>query len=254
MPRRGGMTPRAIVPTLAALVLVFVTVSLGNWQLRRADEKRALAAQREAAEQTAPMQLAGGALAAPEAAALAGRRVVARGRFLPEWTVFVDNRLHGGIAGFHVLEPLRITGSDRHLLVLRGWVARDPRDRNRLPPLDTPAGEVEIEGVAQADLTRQLELGRSPPPGPADRLWQNADLAGFERWSGLAMQPLVVRETAPPRGAAGAHDDGLVRDWPSPGNDVQRHVAYAVQWYAMAALAAGLWLRFVPFGRRKSGR
>lgn len=247
------MNARAIVPTLAALVLVIVTVSLGNWQWRRAGEKRALEARREAAARAAPVPVTGATLARADAAALVGRRVVARGSFLPQWTVFVDNRLHGGIAGFHVLEPLRITGSDRHLLVLRGWVARDPRDRNRLPVLATPPGEVEIDGIAQADLTRQLELGRSPPPGPADRLWQNADLAQFGRWSGLAMQPLVVRETGAPRAAGGVFDDALLREWPDPGIGVERHVAYALQWYALAALAAGLWLRFVPFGTRKPG-
>lgn len=187
-------------------------------------------------------------------ASLQGRRVAARGELLPRWTVFVDNRTHNGIAGFHVLSPLRITGSDRHVLVLRGWVASDPRERTRLPDLGTPAAEVEIEGIAERDLEKALELGRSPPPGPHDRLWQNADIASFARWSGLAMQPIVVRETVAPRIGAAVFDDGLVRDWPDPGSGVDRHLGYAFQWYALAVLAAGLWVRFVLFGRRKAGR
>ena len=249
--RRGRMKPRDLVPTLAALALVIVTVSLGNWQVRRADEKRALHASREAAARDPAIRMPGGEI---DPASLQGRRVAARGELLPRWTVFVDNRTHKGIAGFHVLSPLRITGSDRHVLVLRGWVASDPRERARLPDLATPAGEVEIEGIAERDLEKALELGRSPPPGPHDRLWQNADIASFAHWSGLAMQPIVVRETVAPRIGAAVFDDGLVRDWPDPGSGVDRHLGYAFQWYALAVLAAGLWVRFVLFGRRKAGR
>ncbi|MFO1301484.1 MAG: SURF1 family protein [Burkholderiaceae bacterium] len=243
------MKVRAVVPTLAALALVAVTVSLGNWQMRRADEKRALHARHEAASRDAVVRVPAGDL---DPASLEGRRVVARGELLPRWTVFVDNRTHKGIAGFYVLSPLRMTGSERHVLVLRGWVASDPRERSRLPDLATPAGEVEIEGIAQLDLEHVLELGRSAPPGPQDRLWQNADVASFARWSGLAMQPLVVRETVAPRVGADERDDGLVRDWPDPGSGVEKHLGYAFQWYALAVLAAGLWARFVLFGRRKA--
>jgi len=244
------MKARVLVPSVAALVMVVVTGSLGNWQLRRADQKRALHAQQTAAEQAEPIRISGSVSGLGQ---LPGRRVVARGHLLPQWTIFVDNRSHRGIAGFHVLEPLRITGSDRHLLILRGWIARDPFDRSHLPRLDTPDGEVEIEGIAQRDLTRLLELGRSPPSGPGERLWQNADLAEFGRWSGLAMQALVVRETVAPRAAGVRYDDGLVRDWPDPGVDVDRHLAYAFQWYGLAVLAAGLWIWFVLLGKGKAG-
>ncbi|RPH64061.1 MAG: SURF1 family protein [Burkholderiales bacterium] len=245
------MRARAVVPTLAALALVMTAVSLGNWQMRRADEKRVLQAQRDAADRDPPVHVPP---VDADPATLDGRRVVASGRFVPQWTVFVDNRTHKGIAGFHVLTPLKMTGSDRHLLILRGWIARDPRERSRLPELETPTGEVAVEGIAQRDLERALELGRSPTPGPQDRLWQNADLAAFAQWSGLAMQPLVVRQTAVSRRGAAEWNDGLVREWPDPGSGVDKHLGYAFQWYALAVLAAGLWIRFVAFGRRKTDR
>jgi len=46
-------------------------------------------------------------------------------------------------------------------------------------------------------------------------------------------------------------DDGLVRDWPAPDFGVEKHRIYMLQWYALAALAAGLWLLF--FVRRWRG-
>ncbi|MGD9943916.1 MAG: SURF1 family protein [Burkholderiaceae bacterium] len=238
---------RRLAPTLAAVALIALTVSLGNWQMRRADEKRQLQAQRDAAEASAPMPLPAGAV---DPAAFDGRRVLARGHLDVARSVFIDNRTHDGVAGFHVLTPLKIAGSDRYVLVLRGWVARDPAERSRLPVLKDPPGEVELVGMAQRDLVRTMELGRSPAPGPTDRLWQNADLAEFGRWSGLPLQPLVLRQIEAARTLSGAAvDDGLLRDWPVPGSDVDKHLGYAFQWYGLALLAFGLWLRFVVFGK-----
>ena len=108
------------MPTLVALVLVVVTISLGNWQMRRADEKRALQAQHDAAERDEPVDLTA---AGSNVDSLVGRRVRVRGRFVSEFDVYVDNRTHRGVAGFHVLTPLRIAGSESHLLILRGWIA-----------------------------------------------------------------------------------------------------------------------------------
>ncbi len=151
-------------PTLAALVVVFVTVSLGNWKWRRADEKRAQQAQRDAAERDPPIDVTGPDI---DVKALDGRRVRVRGRFVSEFDVFVDNRTYRGVAGFHVLSPLRLAGSDSHVLVLRGWVASDPRQRWRVPSVPTPGPEVEVEGIALRGLARTLGLGRTPAPGPA---------------------------------------------------------------------------------------
>ena len=52
---------------------------------------------------------------------------------------------------------------------------------------------------------------------------------------GLPMQPVLVRQTV-------ELDDGLARDWVQPASGVDRHHGYAVQWYAIAAVTAGLWL------------
>jgi cytochrome oxidase assembly protein ShyY1 len=36
--------------------------------------------------------------------------------------------------------------------------------------------------------------------------------------------------------------DGYVRDWVVPGTPADRHLGYAVQWFAFAAVAAAIWL------------
>lgn len=262
-PDSNGSHPRPrrveLAPTLAALAVVIAAASLGAWQLIRADEKRVLQAQRDAATAGAPVELEPGA----DPGALDGRRVRVRGRYLAEHTVFLDNRTLRGVAGFHVATPIAIEGSQRAVLVLRGWVAGDPRERTRLPQVPTPEGVVIAQGIAQATIERSIELGATAEPG-AERLWQNLDFARFERWSGLSLVPLLVRETEAPQraanppatpqaanlAAASGGADGLVREWPIGGPDATRHLGYAVQWFALALLAAGGW-GFYAMSRRR---
>jgi cytochrome oxidase assembly protein ShyY1 len=242
---------RALVPTLAAVALVAVAVSLGNWQTRRADEKLGLQQQREAADRDAPALLGPLPLSDADARQLEGRRVAVRGTLVPERNVYIDNRSHKGVAGFHLATPLRIEGAraasaePMHVLILRGWVPRDPYERTRLPALPAPAGVIELTGLAQRDLPQALELQPSGMPGPGQRIWQNLTLEMFAAWSGLRLQPLLIRQTAPARGDGGPVADEMVREWPQPGLDVDKHRGYAFQWYALAGTTAALWAWFV---------
>lgn len=246
-PVRAGA--RRVVPTIAAVAVVALTVSLGNWQMRRADEKTVLQARRDAALAADPVRIGAGPV---DAAALAGRRVALEGRFEPRGTIFLDNRTRAGVAGFHVLTPLRIApaaadDSDaRHVLVLRGWIARDVADRTRLPALRTPDGVVRVEGLALSELPQPIVLGGGESEPAADaRIWQRLELDAYRRWSRLALQPVLVRQTS-------ALDDGLARDWTEPGSGVDKHHGYAFQWYALALATALLWLWFVVIAPRRA--
>lgn len=235
---------RAVVGTLAMAAVVAITASLGAWQLRRADEKAALQAARDAALAAGPIDLAG---AAADARSLDGRRVVVRGTFDDARTVFLDNRTHGGVAGFHVLAPLRIDGQARAVMVLRGWVARDVADRTRLPALRTPAGPVAIEGLALAELPQPIVLrGGDAVAEGGGRILQRYDPGAFARWSGLEPLPVVVRQVS-------ELPDGLVREWVVPGSGVDKHRGYAFQWFAMSVAAGAAWLWIAVLSRRRPG-
>lgn len=231
--RRGGRVKfaRNLAVLIAAAAGIAATVSLGNWQTRRAEQKLALQAQRDAAERAAPVEVS-----ARDLDALPRRvpvRVKLRGRFLHEHTVWLDNRMMDARAGFLVLTPLQIEGADRAILIMRGFAPRDPADRQRLPAIGAPAGDVEIEGLAIAEPPRLLELGAAPPPGPLPAIWQNLDYATFEQASGRRVARMVVQQTSDTA-------DGLVRHWPRPSAGVEKHRGYAFQWYALAALVAVL--------------
>jgi surfeit locus 1 family protein len=211
-----------------ALVGVMAFVALGNWQLRRADERRALAAAHRAA-------LAGPPVALPaqpvDAAAYALRRVVVRGSFVPEQTIYLDNRIRHGRVGYEIVTPLRQSGSRLHVAVLRGWVAGSG-SRSQLPRVPTPAGEQRVEGVALAAIPQRFELKGAQPEG---RVWQNLSVERVRAATGLALQPILLEQRS-------SSDDGLSRDWPQHGAGAEKNENYALQWYSLAALCVILWL------------
>lgn len=213
--------PRGWFALLAAIGIV-ATFLLGQWQTGRAAEKEALQNRLEQLGREPAMSVVAGGRGNADANDYLLRRVQFRGRFEPRFAVFVDNRIHGGRPGFHVAMPVRISGSDRHVLVNRGWVATGG-DR-KAPVVQTPEGEVNIEGVAVPFSERYLELSTKVSEG---NIWQNLVQERYRQATGLDIMPFVVQQT-------GAQDDGLVRDWPRPDLKRNTHLAYAFQWYALS--------------------
>jgi surfeit locus 1 family protein len=225
------------IPFIAALIVAMIGFSLGQWQTRRASEKLAIEARQQARESQAPTEL-GSVIRQPEEVEF--RHMKVRGEFLPEWTVYLDNRPYKGAAGFHVMTPMKIVNSDMHVLVARGWVKRDVADRAKLPPISTPGGIVEIEGVARRSSGHLLQLGKVETLRQG-AIVQNLDASEFEKAAGMRMQPFVLEQ-------AGDLQDGLIRDWPRPSTGVEKHQGYAFQWYALAVTAL---LFFVATGFRR---
>ena len=190
----------------------------GNWQARRAEEKRALGERLDQALRSPPITFDPGS-------DVIHKHLAARGRFAGEHTVFLDNKLRRGRPGYEVVTPLRLAGSEAHVLVDRGWIAAPP-SRSSLPQVRTPAGEVEVDGIALERLPHALEAG----PAPRGRVRQNLDIAAFAAESGLQLAPLVIEQHS-------EIPDGLSREWPRPDFGVEKHESYALQWYSFAALA-----------------
>jgi surfeit locus 1 family protein len=227
--------PGAVL-TFGALVLLAATVSLGQWQQRRAIEKDTLSARIDERGADAPVQL-GPATLDPQLVEF--RRVQARGDYAPELTVFLDNRTHQGVAGYQVLTPLRLAPRS-YVLVNRGWIAA-AASREVLPRVPTPSGVVSIEGIAVVPTARFLELAPDVTTGPVR---QNLGIERLATELRIPLLPIVVQQTSDA-------PDGLVRAWERPDTGADRHRAYAWQWYAMAALTI---VFYVLLGFRTVGR
>ena len=225
---------RALVWAVA-LAAMALTASLGRWQLSRAAEKEAL--QAAIAERQRLPALDGASLAQAlsddQARELLHRAITLRGQWLADRTVFLDNRPMARQTGFYVLTPLRLTGSDRVVLVQRGWAPRHQVDRSLLPPVQTPTGEVQVSGRIAAHPPRVYRLGQEQ--GGAIR--QNLDLDAWRAETGLPLAPVLVVQT-------GAASDGLQRDWPEAASGVEKHYGYAFQWFGLCTLIGLLLLWF----------
>jgi|SRR5687767_267509 surfeit locus 1 family protein len=204
MPAGYSFRPRLWALALAAAACA-AGIALGNWQARRADEKRALGANVQ--------------------------RIAVHGEFLAERTVLLDNKVRGQRAGYEVVTPMRLA-EGIHVLVNRGWIEAPPR-REQLPEVVTPRGRIRVEGLMLERLPQPWQLG-GPAKGPVR---QSLDLKQFAVETGLPLQAFVIEQH---RGIA----DGLVRDWPKPDVGVEKHEAYSFQWYSLAALAVILGLVF----------
>ena len=228
--------------TLAAGLAIALTIGLGRWQLSRAAYKEALAA--AIANQASQPALSGLELAGrAQRADVMHRPVLLHGRWLPERTVFLDNRQMNAKPGLFVLTPLALTDSAAVVLVQRGWVQRNFMDRSSLPVLETPTGTVTVSGRIAPPPSKLYELGDQQ----SGRIRQNLDMAAFAEESGLNLLPVSVQEV-------GAQLDGLQRDWPQPATGVDKHYGYAAQWFGLSALFAILyvWFQIVKkFKRRR---
>jgi surfeit locus 1 family protein len=235
---RGLRFRPGVAWSLAAATFIALTVSLGNWQTRRAQEKLELSRKIEQSNREPLFSIPSTRVAAVE---FERRRVSARGRFLEPATLLLDNKVLRGVAGYHVLTPLALEGGELHVLVNRGWIAAG--ERSRLPNVPAPEGSQTIQGIAVVPSRRFVELAPESASGP---LRQNLVLEREEKRLALKLQPFVIEQTSDAQ-------DGLAREWERPDVGVDRHRGYALQWYSLAVLAAILYV-VLSFKRAGSGR
>lgn len=215
-------------PTLAAAALLPLLLGLGQWQLQRAADKAALQERWDARRLAPPHALS----PSPEdGEALRFLRLTARGSYEPERQILLDNQIHQGQAGYLVITPLRLDGSDMRVLVSRGWIAAPP-ERSRLPLAPPPPGPVTVQGTGDLPLRHTLVL--KPEAEAWNPVWQTLNLERYRRLTGQPLQPLLLLLEDP---AA----DGLVRDWQRPDLHRERHLAYAWQWFGLALTLTLLW-------------
>jgi surfeit locus 1 family protein len=228
---KGG----ALVVLVAALAGATVTARLGFWQLDRAAQKTALQAALDSRRVLAPLPLTELATSDSQAREQHYRPIVVEGSWLPEHTVFLDNRPMAGRVGFIVVTPLRLTDGSV-VTVQRGWVPRDAADRAHVSLPPTPAGPVRVSGRIAPPPSRLFEFSGAAS-GP---IRQNLDWGSYASEVGHALRPLsIVVEDGPL-----TPDDHLLRQWPLPAADVHKHHGYAFQWFAMATLIVGLYVWF----------
>ncbi len=212
-----------LVPSIAVALLLPLLVGLGLWQLDRATQKRALLDAHASRGEDRPLNTLPHDL---EPSAWRFRRVELDGYFDSAHTLFLDNRTYRGVAGYHLLTPLRLDDG-RSVLVDRGWVRLGPT-RDHLPSIPSREGRLTVTGQLDTVPSAGLRLG---PDGPETTGWprvvQRLDQVALEHDLGYPLLSLLVME-----GDSG--DADLVREWRPVVIGPERHTGYAVQWFGLA--------------------
>ncbi|SCY56703.1 SURF1 family protein [Nitrosospira sp. Nsp13] len=220
-------TPR-LWSTATAAIVIIIMLQLGNWQLSRAREKESRQEQLDLRSQQPAVALPAVPVKLED---LQYRHVEVSGVYVPKHTIYLDNKIYKGMAGYHIITPLRIGTSSMHVLINRGWAAAD-RDRRKLPEVVIPGGTVVISGVATSATQKTLELSDELVSG---QVWENLDLERYRTATGLTLQPVMILQQDDIK-------DGLVRQWTRPDSGAGKNLGYAFQWFAMAFAVSIIYL------------
>lgn len=217
---------RWLVITLVVLLAAGVMVRLGFWQKSRLDGRRAANAAISRQLAAPILTLDGAALATVDPASLIFRRVLVRGTWDYDHEVELRYRSFDGQPGIHLLTPLRIDGSDRAILVDRGWVPFDqagPQGRTQFRQGATG----EVEGL----VYESIHQDGAPTSSGGDRLdaFSQVDVAAIGAQEAVPLVSFWVRRLPSGDNITPPRAEGL----PDLSNGT--HLAYMIQWWAFAA-------------------
>ncbi len=231
--------PRAWA-SLTTLALLVLLAGLGRWQLRRAGEKQLLF-DAFANGGGSTLTIAGNTPPLPRY-----QHALATGHYDPTRQVLIDNMTSSeGRAGYYVITPFALDGGG-WLLVNRGWVPLGP-SRAQLPDVGVGSDARSVRGRSDHLPSAGIAMGTPAPlapPFPA--------VATFPRRTDLErlLAPAALTPAADVLLLDPAEPDGYQRRWSAPGLTPMRHLAYAVQWFGLAAALAVIYvvtnLRRVP--------
>ncbi|TDJ65646.1 MAG: SURF1 family protein [Proteobacteria bacterium] len=216
--------------SLSSALGLAVFIFLGQWQLERAAQKQALVDEYSQRALQAPIEIDG---RLRPWADYRYSKAVAHGQYDLQRQWLLDNRIHNGRAGYHVLTPLLIDGHNAVVLVNRGWISWGMR-RSRLPELPGPNGVVTVRGT----IHPPPKVYQLAPDKAHDGTWpavvQALALDKMAAALGFPLLPIVIHLEPD-------DEHGFIREWQAVvGMTPAKHRAYAVQWFLFAVVLCGI--------------
>jgi len=225
---------------LTLAVALPILISLGIWQLHRAEEKQVLQNEYDRRANDGPVKIQKHLQKADD---LRFYKVTATGFYDASRQILLDNRTHKGAAGYHVITPLVIQGSDTIVLVNRGWVPLGA-SRQVLPDVAPPDGLQTVIGLATIPLKGGFQLGDLPDKkNPWQVVWPRLDIDHYQKLIGAPVQPAAI--LLDPGSKAG----GYIRTWKRLDAGIAVHQGYAFQWFSLALVLFVMFL-FMTFRKQ----
>ena len=215
---------------LATLLGCALLLLLGVWQVQRGQGKQALIDQYAAASASV-LTLRGDSSAGEGTVVPAS----ARGTYLAQRQLLLDNQTHQRRPGYHVYTPLRLEQGGL-VLVNRGWVPLADAQQ----PLPASTEAIEVRGRWRTLPRAGLQLDQNACV-PAHGVNQIVNYPSAEQLACLLGEPVAAGELLLDASQPG----GYVRDWQASFDEFppQRHYAYAAQWFALAATVLAVFIK-----------
>lgn len=223
-------TPK-ILPTLLTVLLIPLFISLGIWQLHRADFKAAMLKELETRKHQAPLTLSD--LDQPKAKEFSP--VALKGHFDSNHQLLVQNQFYNHRIGYQVLTPLQLEDSSV-VLVNRGWVPKHSTNFNVEELRQTVKGFILLPHQHIFSLGKPAEQKQWPKLIP-NNSWEQIHRAYTIR----KLRPFVVMADA---GQTFSYQPNYQATTVSP----QKHMGYAVQWFGFAI---ALFVIFIAVNTRR---
>lgn len=222
---------KPLLASLFVLIGVGILCTLGTWQVQRLHWKNDII-ERLSAARAAPQALDFAALtslATTQDLPLAYGKV--KGTLLSDKEILVGPKTdEDGNPGYHLITPLKMADGGT-VLINRGWVPAEDKDPANRTALRAPSSvSVTFTGVARRPDKNAFTSGNSP----SNNMWFYTDTAQIATAQQLgATAPLVLYAETSNR-----KFDGHAMNPPgwAPRN---KHLQYAIFWYAMAAALVG---------------
>ena len=221
---------RFYIPASLIVATLALLISLGFWQLDRANEKRVIEDQIANAN-SFDVELV------TSVEFLKDREyyhVRLQGSYVGDKQFVYDNQIVDQVSGYYVLTPLVLKGDSKAVLINRGFIPWNGR-RDKLADIDISENLTEVK-VQISKPVKRMELEASEIAGEFPVLIQALDLDDVSTIAALDFIN-VVGLLSP------ESENGFVRQWEPYTGSIERHIGYAIQWFLMALVLAFIGIR-----------
>ncbi len=209
--------------TILAILVLALLISLGSWQVSRAQEKQALLDLQSARMNLEPVELMTVNLADDSLRYLP---VSVSGQFDAQQQILIDNQVKNGWPGYFVLTPLKLI-DDRAILINRGWLPMG-RDRSDLPDVSYHLKQVTLSGKLEHFPSVGIKLeGADELTLGWPAVTQVVDIKKISARLGYEIQSYQILLNSD-------EQNGYDRDWVPMKMGPEKHHGYAFQWFALA--------------------
>lgn len=208
------------------LITVSFLISLGVWQLGRAEEKKALLLAQKLSTDKEIIKIE--SILASNSENFSYRKIKISGYYDEAHQFLIDNQIVNGQVGYFVMTPLRLEHSSKAVLVNRGWL---PLNKNRevLPELSITTKKTTVTGtINHFPRVGIILAGAKIPTEGWPSVVHLVDINILAKKLAYALLPFQIELDS-------NMPEGYVREWKiNQGITPEKHIAYAVQWFALA--------------------